>query len=437
MEPVLDRHSAAVWLAIVFTFGWLLPAKDARADLFVFTLQSGGMIEGDWLNTHDRPLRFFHVRLGSGGVITLQRSQVSDFSRLPPALLTYRKIAPRYADNVEAQWQLAEWCREQGLDDQRQRHLQRIIQLDPDHVQARHGLGYTQVGSRWLTREQWLKEQGYVYYRGKWRLSQEVDLMEAASQRQRTQREWTTRLQRWRDAIVSDRSPETAEQFKQIRDHHAVPGLVQLATKEKLFPLKQLYIQALGNINHRSALMALINLSMNDDDLETFHACVDQIARLQSPLATAIYIDGLKSSNNMRVNRAAFVLGRLGDQSAIAPLIDALVTTHKVQPQQIPGQASGVNGLPISTTFVNTPPGQLGGRKNCNTSRLLPPVQGTVFSPTGQPQVVSVRVPNQEVLSALDRLTGGANFGFDQEAWRNWLRLERQQPANLASQTLR
>ena len=49
----------------------------------------------------------------------------------------YERIRPTYADTAEAQWELAQWCREHKLPAQRTVHLRRVIELDPEHVEAR------------------------------------------------------------------------------------------------------------------------------------------------------------------------------------------------------------------------------------------------------------------------------------------------------------
>ena len=55
---------------------------------------------------------------------------------------------------MEGQWKLAEWCHEHGLPDQRKTHLQRVIELDPDHVEARRLLGYSKIDGKWMTQEE-------------------------------------------------------------------------------------------------------------------------------------------------------------------------------------------------------------------------------------------------------------------------------------------
>ena len=95
----------------------------------------------------------------------------------------------------------------------------------------------------------------------------------------------------------------------------------------------------------------------------------------------------------------AEALGRLGDASAVAPLIEALETTHVA--------VVGDGGPEGSTTATFTPAG--GG-----------------LSMGGGRRRASVPVKNERVLESLVTLTG-ANFGWDAAAWRAWL-ANRQSP---------
>ena len=92
----------------------------------------------------------------------------------------------------------------------------------------------------------------------------------------------------------------------------------------------------------------------------------------------------------LRVNQAAWALGRLGDPEAIPALIDAIVTKHKfpVYPGGAPGSINaGSGGL------------QMGGR----------------------PKIMECEFQNRQVLAALTALTpDGINFGYSEQAWKDW-----------------
>src|SRR5512134_3129980 len=98
----------ALMLALVLA----LPGGRARADLFL--LEAGGQVEGEWLNREEQPLRQYVVRTTAGLTITLPQEQVREAVRQSAAEAEYHHRAPATANTIDAQWALAEWCRQQG-----------------------------------------------------------------------------------------------------------------------------------------------------------------------------------------------------------------------------------------------------------------------------------------------------------------------------------
>ena len=94
------------------------------------------------------------------------------------AEIKYDQTRDNYADTVEGQWKLAEWCRENRLPKQRKTHLERVVELDPEHAAARHALGYSHIQGRWVTQAKLMTENGYVRYKGAWVLPQEIEILE-------------------------------------------------------------------------------------------------------------------------------------------------------------------------------------------------------------------------------------------------------------------
>jgi hypothetical protein len=173
--------------------------------------------------------------------------------------------------------------------------------------------------------------------------------------------------------------------------------------------VKLIYLEAMKNIGGFPAAKALVEVSLNDPDQEVFYESIEQIAELKPKSIARPYVDALKDENNVRVNRAGFALGRLEQETATGPLIDALITTHRIV---IP-PAGGPGG--ISTTFTRPGPGAAANSSVCRDRGVL-----SGLSAGNQAKVIPQRVNNPEVLSALVKLSGGISFGYDQQAWRSW-----------------
>lgn len=378
----------------------------ALADALV--LHSGGEIRGRWVNRQEQPLQAYVIETDAGGRLTVSAGQVREAIVEDGAPAQYAAVAASFPDTVAGQWALAEWCRQRGLKSQREKHLRRILDLDPDHVGARHGLGYSQFRGRWTTREEVYRRRGFALDDGRWQLPQEIELRKAAREVERQENEWLARLRTCRAQLLSEKALPAYRELSAIRDPRAVRPLATLLRTERTLPLKLLYIEVLAQIASPEAIQTLFEVTLSDPDGESFHACLEKIVKLKPPHIAGQYAKFLKDANNVRVNRAAYALGQLEDQTVLSPLIDALTTTHLVRtPSRSPDT--------YSLTFMK-PAGAAG------LPGFSPP--GTTFGAGDQSRVIPCTVANQEVLDALVRLSGGANFGFDKKAWASWLAAE-------------
>ena len=179
-------------------------AAPARAE--VFHLHSGGTVHGELVNRDQSPRKEYVVKTSSGGEVTIPADQVKKVARQNAAEVKYDQIRSTYPDTVEGQWKLAEWCRQNKLIKARHAHLERIIELDPNHAEARHGLGYSQIQGRWVTQETLMTENGYVRYKGAWLLPQEIELREQEQKEKLAQLEWKKKLKNWHGWLSTDKA---------------------------------------------------------------------------------------------------------------------------------------------------------------------------------------------------------------------------------------
>lgn len=376
----------------------------AAADVFV--LSNEGRIEGELLNPDESPRKVYRIRTPFGGEVSFDREEVVEVIRQSDREAEYEHIRPTYPDTVEGQWALAEWCRERYMSDQRETHLQRVIELDPDHLEARRALGFRQIDGRWVTQEQLNTERGLVRYKGRWMLPHEVDIAEKRRKVDLAEKEWMRRLKQWRDWLDSARADEAVNAIRSIDDPHAVKGLQMRLQNEANENVRRLYLNALANIGDPRARAILVEAALKSNDEETRLTALDHLVEEHDPGVVSQFVGALKHADNKIVNRAGVALGRLNDPAAIPPLVDALVTTHKFE------QTSGSPGG-ISAGFSSG-----GGTSSLGTG-----------SPGGlsfgqQKVVVNVPMQNPAVLDALIRLTR-VNFDYDQKRWNHWLATQR------------
>jgi hypothetical protein len=375
----------------------LVASSTAPLAADIFILESGGRIEGEWLNRDEQPLVAYAVR-SNGVTLKLPASTVRETIRQSPGELEYSRLAPAAADTVEGQWELAEWCRKNSLTRQREVHLRRVVEINPNHQQARYALGFAFQRGEWITRSDARRQEGYEFYRGKWRTPQEIEILESSARNELAEKEWLGRLKRWRYELDQPEKSRLAfASLTAIDDPIAARPIGEFFARERQRNVKAIYADALARLATADAIRVLVDRTLSDPDDEVFYDCVGKLAQIQKPHLGDFFVAALKDNDNIKVNRAAAALARLQDKSAISPLIDALKTTH--------------------TRVINNGPGA-----DATT---------TAFSSAGAhmrkgdgPEVQIVHVQNQPVLDALTRLTG-ADFGYDQRAWRYWYSQEK------------
>jgi hypothetical protein len=381
----------------------------------VFLLQNEGRVQGEWLNKDDAQAEHYLIRTPTGGTLKLAKDQVAKVYVPSPEELEYEQIRDTFPDTAEGQWKLSEWCRSKLLKEERQAHLERCIELDPGHKDARRSLGYVFIDGAWKTQEQHYLDRGYVRYRGRWLLPQEVELAERRRLNKKETGEWFAKIKRWQGWLEGDRAEEAEDLLLDITDPNAVPALSQVFTSEKNQRSRLLFVEALANVNNSESISVLGDGAIYDGDLEVRLTCLDFLKKEPRPSLVKYYAGALKHKDNVIVNRAAYCLKELGDASAVSALIDALVTTHKTKV----GKSGG--GDPYSVGFGSDNAG--GGGLNAGPGGL---------GVGGGPKVITEHLRNTEVLDALVNLTG-ANFGYDAQAWKYWLTSQQQAQAPAAS----
>jgi hypothetical protein len=326
-------------------------------------------------------------------------------------LAEYEQIRSNYADTAAAQWELAQWCREHKLNKQREAHLKRVIELEPNHAEARRALGYALYDGKWATRNEIMTQRGLVKHKGQWKTPQEIELLEKKRKQEAAQQEWMQKLRRWRGWLGSDRDQQARENIAAIADPLAVKALAAGLLDEKTPPpIRMLLTDPLAKIDTYDAAAALAEASLYDPVEEIRLTCLDRLATKPRPEIVKYYVGKLtaKKSTNDVINLAAIALGRMKDPSAVGPLIEALVTMHKFKIAKPGGEGA------MSGTFGKGP----GGRGAPGGSGL---------SAGGGPTIVQRSFSNQAVLDALVALTG-QNFGFDQSLWKQWFAAAKKPP---------
>ncbi|MBI85218.1 MAG: hypothetical protein CMJ81_18645 [Planctomycetaceae bacterium] len=382
--------------AAITYFCWWMPP--IAADTII--LKSGGQIEGQLLNPGESPRQHFIVATQLGGKVTLAANQVRKILSKTSVQQQYELLAGRMHDTVDDHWKMAEWCLQNDLLSKRQLHLQRVLEIDPNHVESRKALGFHHIQGKWTRPKEWMQNQGYVYYKSRWLTQQDFDRLQQREQAEFAAKQCRRQIKMWRGWIGGRLDQKAREKMRAVNDVKAAPAFAGLLEKEKDNGLKRLYIDVLSDLGGPQAIAALIRCSLQDPSEAIRDRCLVELVRHRSPVVMSSFIKTLNHKDNKLVNRAAAGLAQMTDMSAALPLINALETEHKYIVQQ---QSGGIN-----PTF-----GTGGGGLNVG----------------GGPKLVKHKRRNEEVLVALVELTG-MNFSFDRQRWLNWYG-SRQAPADV------
>lgn len=263
------------------------------------------------------------------------------------------------------------------------------------------GAGHADDAEPPRTQAERMAALGLIRYRGAWRTSQEIELIERDEAATRGQVEWKVKIKRLRRSLAQPATADrAAEELREISDPLAVSALAEAFAAEQNYQVRCCYLESLARIRSPEALAILVGVARDHPDSETRITAVEHLVAIGPHQAVSPLVASLASSDNAQVNRAADALGRLGVQTAIGPLIDALETRH----------------------VVTTGGGQPAG----STSATFTP-QGGGLSMGGGPKQKVVSVRNDRVLEALVTLTG-ENFEWNAAAWRAWLVNQRSLP---------
>jgi hypothetical protein len=99
-------------------------------------------------------------------------------ARIEPAPSPVQRLQARRdklaAGDVAGRMKLADYCRDHDMRGRERELLHEVIELAPDHAEARSRLGYVRSEHGWIEREEQLRAQGLVEHEGRWLTREQV-----------------------------------------------------------------------------------------------------------------------------------------------------------------------------------------------------------------------------------------------------------------------
>jgi len=380
----------------------LLPMTASAAT--VLLLKDGGTLEGELLNPNELSRKSYRIKTAGGLEINLDAKLVDRVQGGErPALTEYNAKAHLTENTIENHLSWAKWCNENQLLEQARLHWHQMLELDPEHAEARRVLGYEKTPNGWVSEQSKREDRGLSQYRGRWQTAQQIEVESILTTQREAEVEWRRRI---RDLIR--RLPNSEAELLAIRDPAAVSPLGDALLDERnpLMPHARIVLlRSIAGIPHSSAIRFVVGWSILPTELDEIRQmCVEELMRLskESPEVRQMMIDAYRkvlspASLPPVITLAAKVLGDLEAHEAIPELIGVLVVVRQVAaPAPPPVFGIGPGGMNLQ---------QGGGPiRRQETDR------------------------NQAVLTALVKLTGW-NFQFDQARWLEEYRRTQRAPS--------
>jgi hypothetical protein len=428
-------NNGTVAMLAIATFFLLM--SPARAD--VIRLQSGGELRGTLDNVREAgQAQSIEITTLSGATVEVSREQVEFVKSRTPEMEEYVTRSRELPHTVEDHRALAEWCLLHGLTTQREEQLWRLLDIDPDHEEARRALRHEFYRGEWMPQEEAMALQGYYRHDGRWVTQQELDLINKTAAQRAAEQVWHPQVRLWVGWLteVRNKEAEGLRNLQQINDPAAIPALVSFMADHDSASVRGLMVSILREIGGEDVVEPLVAQMLFDVEPDVQVAALESLTPDQYELALDYLVPELRNRDNAVVRRVAVALTIIGDERTVPYLIDSLITSHTYQ-IMIPAGTS--------QAFARGPNGQMGMLTPGSAAALSPeldlalrsgqlPYGAIVLPPFGgrgqrmQSVTVSTEVSNAEVLVALETITG-QDFGYSEVDWRAWWNFRRQQEA--------
>ncbi|WP_148618872.1 hypothetical protein [Mariniblastus fucicola] len=312
-----------------------------------------------------------------------------------------RLIKDVATDHIE----LAKWCEKQTrgktrFKEQIRWHYENVIRLDPEHANARKKLGYMKLADgNWVAQAEFKTRQGYIpdrrrdWVAGLSKVVAEKD--EAYDAKLGAKRK---AFNRWLSAAEKGNLQPAV--LADICDASTLDLVYQSALNAQYnVEACRVHLDAIATVKTGDAVEGLAHFAIEAPNQDIREHAISLLQSEVDHVTAILYLKGgLKFSNRWHVQNAAFAIAEIASTDdysrdfAMLPLADSLRTQHE---ERIAGALA---------------PGRM------NTSFGS---GGTSFQTGGGPQTQVKEYRNQQSLDALRRLFE-ADFGFDEQAWRNW-----------------
>jgi hypothetical protein len=375
---------------VVFCFSYIAQAQDQ------ILLSNDATFIGEQTG-EDSATGRAEVKLDNGIQVTMPRSNLKAVVVSTESIDSYRSKSPNFADTPQAQSQIANILNGMGLRDLAAAHFQRVVELDSTDKSAWRSLGYSETSGGWIPNDIYWKSKGMIRDGGKWRTPQDAAVAQSIEERKRASNEMRRKVESaLRDMNANGkRGDEARAFFRDLRSHYALQPLFDKLIEDETTEDQKLFLlDVILGLDAKGLHSPIIKIMIRENSVQVRELCIDYLVAHPSEAAIQELQSYLTNNSPLKdnpetINRAAYVLGLIGDERCIPRLIDVVVTKHKVRE------------IPAGNTQVTRTNGQMS------------------FQHGNKPIERDLEKNNPEVLGALNQITG-ASLDYDKDAWLKW-----------------
>jgi hypothetical protein len=296
-------------------------------------------------------------------------------------------------------------------------HLRAVIDVDPDHAEARKALGFIHDKGQWVKRGGRPRPDPAIKKARQQAKAQDDRIRKAIA-------EWFVQVKAtYRGRLEGESDPSSKrfrdgrEQILAIRDALAIPAITSiLSTGSDL--VRRLMVESLAQFEEDEATMNLVVVTLLDPSPDLRKTAAVELVERKDPRIIGTLRDALHSDEEAVLRNASTALGLLKAREAVEDLIPRLsiqtrqnvLVTGPVYLDSIWHVFGGSRRYRFDNDYLWYEPASIG---------CLGP--GTILGTEAWHEVHLVSIYRTEVQEALIKITG-QNFGFDADAWRLWWR---------------
>ena len=314
-------------------------------------------------------------------------------------------------EDVEGHLALARWCLLKKLAAEARREFEKVVAVEPDHEEARAGLGQRLYQGRWMTEDEINEARGLVRHKGRWMTPEERDLEVALEEQkeldQRLLREVRSQMDRLRSSDEKKRE-EARAALAGIDDRYKAKAFLA-ALSSSYREVRGFAIDELGRMKENAAARPLARRVVWDDEEEFRGRALRSMLAIGHPDSALFLAPYLAEDSVSARIRCAEAMARFRDLRTVPALIATLeeaIETHRAM-EQYGDQVTAV----VNRTLILR-----------NGTRITLPrvvrVQANAFDQKSRDKILE----EQATLVATLRAVTGQAFGADPAAWRAWMR---------------